>query len=147
MSKYTEKAVELFKQGYNCSQSVAAAFAEEFGLDEETVLKLASGFGGGIGRMRSVCGAFSGSVMLVGMMHDSHDKTSSYEDVRKLAEQFKADNGSLICAELLGLKKPECSAVPEARTEEYYKKRPCVQIVESAAAAVEKILLADKKEQ
>lgn len=147
MSKYTERAVELFKQGYNCSQSVAAAFADKFGLDEETVLKQASGFGGGIGRMRSVCGAFSGSVMLVGMMHDAHDKTSSYEDVRKLAEQFKADNGSLICAELLGPEKARMFRSSRSAYRRILQKRPCVQIVESAAAAVEKILLADKKEQ
>ncbi len=144
MSKYTEKAVELFKSGYNCSQSVVGAFADEFGLDNEILMKLACGFGGGIGRMRSVCGAFSGSVMLAGLLFDEKDKAGCYETVQKLAEKFKSDNGSIICGELLGLSKPEGSFIPAERTTEYYKKRPCVKIVESAAAMVKEILLSKK---
>lgn len=144
MSKYTEKAVNYFKQGYNCSQSVVATFAEDYNLDEETVLKLSCGFGGGIGRMRSVCGAFSGAVMLAGMNYAPSDKACVYKVVQKLSDRFKEENGSLICAELLGLDKAENSNIPEQRTTEYYKKRPCIKMVESAAAMVEEILLKDK---
>lgn len=142
MSKYSDRAVELFLDGKNCSQAVFAAFAPDFGLSEETALAVSVGLGGGVGRMREVCGAVSGSAMLVGLKYPDFDKTEVYEKVRLIIDEFKRTNHSIVCKELLGLSKPETSSVPEVRTEEYYKKRPCVKIVEDAALATEKILFA-----
>lgn len=140
MSKYTDRAVELFLKGYNCSQAVFVAFATDLGLSEETALAVSMGLGGGVGRMREVCGAVSGSAMVVGLKYPGLDKKDVYEKVRAIADEFKKTNRSIVCKELLGLTAAEKSAAPEVRNEEYYKKRPCVKIVEDAAAATEKIL-------
>lgn len=134
-----EKAVELFKSGYNCSQSVVAAFADMYGFTEEQALRMSASFGGGIGRMRQTCGAACGMFMLAGLEKgategkDREGKAANYALVQELAGEFKKRNGSLVCAELLGLRKPEGSSVPEARTEQYYAKRPCARMVEEAA--------------
>ena len=140
MEKRIEKAVELFKEGYNCSQSVVAAFADMYGFTNEQALKMSASFGGGIGRMRQTCGAACGLFMLAGLEtgctegKDREGKENNYKVVQALAEEFRKRNGSLICAELLGLSKPAPTpATPEARTAEYYKKRPCVKMVEEAA--------------
>lgn len=133
------KAVALFKEGYNCSQSVVAAFADLYGFSEEQALRMSASFGGGIGRMRQTCGAACGMFLLAGLEKgavkgdDREGKAANYALVQELAAEFKKRNGSLICAELLGLKRPEGSSQPEARTEQYYAKRPCVQMVEEAA--------------
>ncbi len=140
MSKYSERAVELFLEGKNCSQAVFAAFAPDLGVPEETALAISVGLGGGVGRLREVCGAVSGSAMVVGLKYPQYDKTEVYEKVRMITEEFQKTNCSIVCKELLGLTAPEKSSVPEARTAEYYKKRPCVKIVEDAAKATEKIL-------
>lgn len=145
MSKRSDRAVELFKEGKNCSQAVFTAFATELGLTEEMALSISVGLGGGVGRMREVCGAISGSAMVVGLKYPEYDKTQVYEKVRAIADEFKKTNPSIVCKELLGLTKPENSSVPEARTNEYYKKRPCVKIVEDAALATEKILFGEVK--
>lgn len=145
MSKRSDRAVELFKEGKNCSQAVFTAFATELGLTEEMALNISIGLGGGVGRMREVCGAISGSAMVVGLKYPEYDKTQVYEKVRAIADEFKKTNPSIVCKELLGLTKPENSSVPEARTNEYYKKRPCVQIIEDAALATEKILFGEVK--
>lgn len=147
MSIYGDKAFEAFHKGYNCSQSVALAFAPEMGLSEEQALKMAAGFGGGFGRMREVCGAFSGLTLVLGALYGSADpaqKTQIYTEVQALAEAYKQQNGggSLICRELLSLSKPEGSPVASPRTDEYYKKRPCAELVRLAAD-----LLADYIEQ
>ena len=142
---HSEKAVELFKQGYNCAQAVFAAFSEEVGLPVDTMLKLSSGFGGGIGRMREVCGAFNGAVLVVGALYGTDDpagKTGTYTIIQELAAQFKAEMGSLICRDLLGLDKPDGSPVASPRTEAYYKKRPCAETVAVAADLMEKYLAA-----
>lgn len=134
-----EKAVGLFKSGYNCSQSVVAAFADMYGFTEEQALRMSASFGGGIGRMRQTCGAACGMFLLAGLEKgavdgkDREGKAANYALVQELAEEFKKRNGSMICAELLGLKKPEGSSTPEARTEQYYAKRPCAKMVEEAA--------------
>lgn len=134
-----EKAVEYFKCGYNCSQSVVAAFADMYGFTEEQALRMSASFGGGIGRMRQTCGAACGMFLLAGLEKGATDgkdregKATNYALVQQLAEEFKKRNGSIICAELLGLKKPEGSTIPEARTEQYYAKRPCARMVEEAA--------------
>ena len=140
LSKYSERAVELFVEGKNCSQAVFAAFAPDLGLSEETALAVSVGLGGGVGRMREVCGAVSGSAMVVGLKYPHMNKTEVYEKVRLIMDEFKKTNHSIVCKELLGLSAPEKSSVPEARTTEYYQKRPCVKIVEDAAKATEKIL-------
>lgn len=145
------KAVELFKEGYNCSQSVFTAFAHRFGIDEETALRISAGLGGGIGRMREVCGAVSGAAMVIGSIasategKDDENKQKNYELVREFAERFKDENGSIICRELLGLDvKMEESTKPESRTAEYYKKRPCVELVECAAVILEELIKENK---
>lgn len=143
MSERGDKAYELFTSGYNCAQAVAGAFADVLGMDTDTVTKLASGFGGGMGRMREVCGTFSGIVMVMSMLYgysdpkDNTTKTEIYGRIQEIGEQFKKDNGSIICRELLGLSKPEGSPVPEQRTAEYYKKRPCPELCRYAADLLE----------
>lgn len=140
MEDRIEKAKALFKEGYNCSQSVVAAFADMYGFSPEQALRMSASFGGGIGRMRQTCGAACGLFMLAGLEtgcidgKDREGKEANYKVVQALAEEFKKRNGSLICAELLGLSKAAPTpATPEARTAEYYKKRPCVKMVEEAA--------------
>ena len=145
MSKYSDRAIELFMDGKNCSQAVFAAFAPDLGLSEEMALAVSIGLGGGVGRMREVCGAVSGSAMVVGLKYPELSKAEVYEKVRLIADEFKKTNPSIVCKELLGLSKPETSSVPEARTREYYQKRPCVKIVEDAALATEKILFGEVK--
>jgi C_GCAxxG_C_C family probable redox protein len=136
------RAVENFMAGYGCCQSVVAAFADLYGLDDILAKKIAAGFGGGIGRMRMMCGAVSGIVMLVGLHcgqtegSDLEGKTACYKVVQELLEQSRQQNGSLICAEILGLKgyeKATSSYIASPRTAEYYKTRPCAAKVESAA--------------
>ena len=124
-----EKAKTLFKQGFNCSQSVFAACADLYGIEDEALaLRLSASFGGGIGRMRQTCGAACGMFMLAGLENgsavvgDAEGKKQNYALVQNLAEKFKQENGSLICAELLGIAPKPQEPTPEARTEEYYKK-------------------------
>ena len=135
-----EKAVALFKEGFNCSQSVVAAFADKYGFTNEQAFKISASFGGGIGRMRETCGAACGLFMLAGMETgategaDREGKAANYKLVQELAEEFKQRNGALRCADLLGLSKNEpVVSTPEARTNQYYAKRPCVKMVEEAA--------------
>jgi len=136
------RAVDFFMQGYGCCQSVVAAFSDLYGMDHEMALRVAAGFGGGVGRLRMMCGAVSGIVMLVGLDcgqtqgSDREGKSACYKVVQDLLAQSQAENGSLICAEILGLKgheKAQCSYVASPRTAEYYKTRPCAAKVESAA--------------
>lgn len=147
-----ERANELFKSGYNCSQSVVAAFADMYGFTEEQALRMSASFGGGIGRMRETCGAACGMFLLAGLekgaieAKDKEGKAANYALVQELAAEFKKRNGSLICAELLGLKKrDQITFVPEERTEQYYAKRPCSKMVEEAAKIWEEYLLNKKK--
>ena len=142
-----DRAVALFKEGYNCSQSVFVAFAHRFDIDEETAKKISAGLGGGLGRMREVCGAVSGAAMVIGSIcaptdgKDSDIKQKNYELVREFARRFTEENGSIICRELLGLEvKMEKSAEPEKRTAEYYKKRPCAELVGCAAEILQKMI-------
>ena len=136
------RAVENFMAGYGCCQSVVAAFADLYGLDDTLAKKIAAGFGGGVGRMRMMCGAVSGIVMLVGLHcgqtegSDREGKSACYKVVQELLEQSRQQNGSLICAEILGLngyEKATSSYIASPRTAEYYKTRPCAAKVESAA--------------
>ena len=137
-----ERAVENFMAGYGCCQSVVAAFADLYGLDDTLAKKVAAGFGGGVGRLRMMCGAVSGIVMLIGLDcgqtegGDREGKSACYKVVQELLAQSKQENGSLICAEILGIQgyqKAVCSFVASERTADYYKSRPCAAKVESAA--------------
>lgn len=142
-----DKSVELFHKGFNCAQAVTAAFADLYGLTEEQALKISASFGGGIGRMREVCGAASGMFILAGLQcgsaveGDAEGKQYNYTVVQQLARTFIERNGSLFCAELLGLRPMQShegnpimgQVQPEKRTEEYYKKRPCARMVEEGA--------------
>ena len=135
MSKQGDAAYAWFLQGYNCSQSVVAAFAPQLGLTEEMALRLSAGFGAGIGRMREVCGAFCGVVTVLSMVYadpaDPKDKSRMYELVQQAAEQYRSRNGgSIICRELLAKAgaAPAGGTAAEERTAEYYKKRPCPEL-------------------
>ena len=147
MSAHSDRAAELFKQGFNCSQAVFAAFCDEFDMDEETALKVSAGLGGGVGRLREVCGTVTGASMVAGMLYGATDgndhekKALTYQKVQQIVDEFKKLNPSIVCRELLGLS-PTAStpSTPEHRTDEFYKKRPCAQLVEDSAKAVDKIL-------
>lgn len=128
-----EKAEALFMEGLNCSQSVFCAFADEFGMDLETAKKVSSGLGGGVGRMREVCGAVTGATLVLGMRHGP-DKSAVYPAVQDFCARFKAECGSIVCRELLDGTGATSGGAPEARTSEYYRKRPCVELVRLAAS-------------
>lgn len=136
-----QRAVDLFMSGYGCCQSVVAAFADIYGFTDQQAKLAAAGFGGGVGRMRMMCGAVSGLVMLAGMSDgqtegdDREGKAHCYKVVQDLLAKSKEENGSLICAELLGIKGPVPvgNFIPDERNAEYYRKRPCAAKVESAA--------------
>ena len=144
------KAGRLFKEGgYNCCQAVVLAYCDLFGMDEKTAASLSSGFGGGMGRMREVCGSVRGMVMLSGMLSpadnpsDKAGRTANYALVQEVAGEFRNINGSIICRELLGLDKKPAegqatseSPVPSDRTAEYYKKRPCEELVKISARII-----------
>ena len=137
-----QRAVELFMQGYGCCQSVVCAFSDLYGLDEEMALRISAGFGGGVGRMRMMCGTCSALVILAGLERgqtrgeDREGKAACYQLVRQLLETFRQRNGSIICAELLqmnGVKAETNTSQPDERNAEYYRVRPCARKVESAA--------------
>ena len=147
------KAKRLFKEdGYNCCQAVVLAYNDVFGVDDDTAAALSSGFGGGMGRMREVCGSVSGMVMLAGLMAPAADpsvkvdRTRNYALVQEMADEFRAMNGSIVCKELLGLVPMGSGAAavakespePSDRTPEYYKKRPCEELVGIATRIVGK---------
>lgn len=145
-----EKARRLFKEeGYNCCQAVVLAYNDIFGIDDVTAATMSSGFGGGMGRMREVCGSVSGMVMLAGFMAPAAnpsikvDRTRNYALVQEMAGKFKEINGSIVCKELLGLvpmgsckSAPSESPEPSDRTPDYYKKRPCEELVGISARIV-----------
>ena len=145
---HAERARENFLKGYNCAQSVAIAFAAEMGKSEEEVARLASSFGGGMGKLREVCGAVSGALLVYGALRgysdptDGEAKKRQYAQVQDFAARFKAEHETIICRELLksiALKK-EGTSEPEARTPEYYRTRPCARFVETAARILEDML-------
>lgn len=149
MEDRVRKAVENFMSGYGCCQSVFAAFADIYGMSDQQAKSLSAGFGGGVGRLRMMCGAVSALVMLAGLSDgqtegdDRAGKAHCYKVVQELLEQFKLRNGSVICAELLGLwgqPKAVGSYVPDERNAEYYARRPCAAKVESAARIFQEYL-------
>lgn len=141
---HAQKARDLFLSGCSCSQAVFAAFADDFGMDEQTALRLASSFGGGMGGMRETCGAVSGMLMVAGLkwgyseVGDLEKKTAHYARVRKLIDSFKAQHTTIVCRELL-VHLGELKKDPSARTAEYYRVRPCVMFVETAARLLDEM--------
>ena len=145
-SIYAKKAMANFKAGYNCAQSVFLAFSDKYPIEESLALKLSSSFGGGMGRLREVCGAVSGMFMVAGVLYgydspeDYEGKKTHYERIQELAHKFSGLNDSIVCRELLGLSQKEDVPTPEKRTEAYYQKRPCEQLVGMAAAIMEQYI-------
>ena len=145
------KAAELFLQGYNCSQAVAVAFCDVTGLDEKTTARMVSSFGGGMGRLREVCGAVSGMFFVLGCLYgydtpgDEELKKALYVEVQALAEQFRQRCGSIICREIL--KNPPSDPTPSPRTAEYYAQRPCARMVKEAADLMDAFIAAHPLEK
>lgn len=147
--KRDQIAKENFLKGYNCTQAVVLAFSDVLGIDGQTALRLVSPFGGGMGRLREVCGTVSAMFFVLGAARgyadpkDTEGKKRLYAEVQELAEAFRKENGSIICRELLGVAGTE-SPVPETRTAEYYKKRPCPELCAAAARILaEKLSIPD----
>ena len=140
------RAKEFFNQGYNCAQAVALAYADITALDERTVATITASFGGGMGRLREVCGAVSGMSFLASFIspcptaEDGEAKKANYALVQKFAEEFRRQNGNIVCRSLLGLDRPKDEPTPSPRTAEYYRKRPCAEYVYDAALIVGKHL-------
>ena len=136
------RAKEYFNNGYNCAQSVALAYADITTLDEKMVATITASFGGGLGRLREVCGAVSGMAFVASfispcpMADNAEAKKANYALVQEFAEQFRQKNGHIVCRSLLGLDRPKDEPTPSARTAEYYKKRPCAEYVYDAALIV-----------
>lgn len=139
VSERVEKAVGFFKQGYNCAQSVSLAYSDLYDIDDDVVKKFAAPFGGGMGRLREVCGAVTGMFLILGYEHDASDpdnkaaKTANYESVQRTAIKFKEEMGSYICADLLKIDRRPQQPNPDDRNSEYYNKRPCAYCVAKAA--------------
>ncbi len=153
MSKHSKLAKDFFKKGYNCSQAVVLAFSDETALDSETALKISSSFGGGMGRLREVCGAVTGMFIVLGMLYgysdpsDKTGKTEHYKLIQSIAMKFKDENGSIVCKELLGLSAKKETHIPEERNKGYYKKRPCVELVGYAAELLDEYIENKKLEE
>jgi len=146
-SIYAKRAMDFFKKGYNCSQSVFMAFADQFEMDEMTAARLSSSFGGGMGRLREVCGSVTGMFMVAGMLYGYDDpeadkaKAEHYQRIQELAALFTKQNNSIICRDLLGLEKQGPDDYhPSKRTDEYYQTRPCEELVGMAAAYMDEYI-------
>ena len=145
MNKHQELACKYFTDGYNCAQSVFAAFHEEMDMDEKTALRMSSAFGGGMGRLREVCGAVSGMFMVLGVLYGYDEakndvaKKELYTNVQALAGQFREEYGTIICRELLGVDGAQ-KPTPTPRNAEFYKKRPCLAFVISAAGILSEFI-------
>lgn len=142
---HREKAAELFLNGSNCAQAVLVAFSDVTGLDPEFSAKFSSSFGGGMGRLREVCGAVSGMLMVAGLLYGYSDpgpgdaaKKAHYQLVQELASQFREQAGSIVCREIL--KNPPSDPAPTPRTEAYYKTRPCARMVVTAAQILDRYI-------
>ena len=144
---HEEKALQYFTEGANCAQAVVLAFKDELGMDEKTAARLASSFGGGIGRLREVCGAVSGMMMVYGLLkgyddlHDPELKKAHYANVQALAAKFREENGSIICRDILSLRRDENNdATPTPRDAQFFHSRPCLNCVASAARILDEAL-------
>ena len=143
LTKHETVAEQLFLKGYNCAQAVFMAFCDVTGMDEKTALQLSSSFGGGMGKLREVCGAVSGMFMVAGVLYgydapkDAQAKNTHYARIQELADAFQKENGSIVCRELLGLSVKKEAPIAAERTQEYYRKRPCVELVKCAARVMD----------
>lgn len=172
INEIADIAESYFRKGYNCSQSVFVPFAHRYGIDEKTALKMSASFGGGMGRMREVCGCMSAMALVAGFEsgcttdYNPKGKEKNYEMVQHLAQEFKKiSGGSIVCRELLGLDKKTkelnekekqtllgstsesmTSPIPSERTQEYYKKRPCIQLIRAACKILESQIEREKTE-
>ena len=141
-----EMAMANFYEGYNCSQSIVLAFADLIPIEKATLLRMASSFGGGMGRLREVCGSVTGMFMIAGILYGydgpetGQVKADHYARIQELAHRFEEKHGSIVCREMLGLSVRHDVPVPEARTQEYYKKRPCPEIIGDAADLLEQYI-------
>ena len=141
-----EMAMENFKKGYNCSQSIVLAYADMLPIDRDMLLKMASSFGGGMGRLREVCGSVSGMFIVAGLLYGydgpetGQVKADHYARIQELAHRFEEMHGSIVCRDMLGLSVHHDDPTPEARTKEYYKKRPCGEIIGDATEILEKYI-------
>ena len=137
-------AKKYFKDGYNCCQAVVLAFLDEIDIDKETALALSSSFGGGVGRLREICGAVSGMCIVAGLKYgyisptDNNQKADHYALIQKLAKDFEERNGSIVCKVLTGIEKD--NHIPTERNSEFYKKRPCAELVYDAAEIMQKVI-------
>lgn len=145
MSERSERAKALFLEGYNCAQAVVGAFSNELSVDFGTLMRTVSSFGGGMGRLREVCGAVSGMFFVTGALFGYDDpkakdeKAEHYRLIQTLAEKFREKNGSIICRELLGEETKKVTHIPAERTTAYYRKRPCVELVADAVLVLEEV--------
>lgn len=141
---HADRAAELFLSGYNCAQSVFGAFCDVTGMELETAMRLSSSFGGGMGRLREVCGTVSAMFMVAGILWgysdtgENGDKAAHYTRIQHLAAEFRKEHHTIICRELIASLKKDDSPIPEARTEQYYKERPCIRFVRTAAEILDR---------
>ncbi len=153
MEPHAQKAKDLFLEGYNCAQSMLGAYCDEAGIDFEQAIKLTASFGGGMGRLREVCGAVTGMFMIAGLKYgytspnDDETKAKHYELIQSLAKQFKEENGSIICRDLLELGEVEQGPVPDKRTADYYQHRRCAQLIENAGKMLDELIENKKTEE
>ena len=150
MTDYSKKAQELFCNGCTCAQAIVLAFKDLFEIDETLLKKLSSSFGGGVARLREVCGCVTGMAIVLGLIHGDYDvldndaKAKHYERIQNLAFEFRDKFKTYNCAELLNkLKGPE-APIPDERTEEYYKIRPCAMFIGEMAQILENYLIENK---
>ena len=147
-----EKAMALFREGYNCAQSVVLAFSDLTDVDEAVLSRMSCSFGGGMGRLREVCGAVSGMSMVAGLLRGYEGaetgsvKAEHYTLVQSFAKEFEAQNGAIVCRELLNLRQKRDDPTPAERTEQYYQSRPCAELVGSAAEILARYLEVDSAE-
>ncbi len=146
LSRHQEQARALFLGDFNCAQAVFAAFNDVTGLDAETAMKLSSSFGGGMGRMREVCGAVSAMFMVAGLLYgysdpaDAEAKAAHYALIQQLAAQFREQHGTILCRDLLAAVETDASPNPTPRTDDYYQTRPCLKFVEDAAGLIDRLI-------
>ena len=150
---HAKKAERLFLEGYNCAQAVFCAFCDETGLDLGTAARLSSSFGGGMGRLREVCGTVSGALLALGMLRGYADpaspqaKAAHYHMVQEFARRFRERNGTIVCRELLKDVAVTPGDTPEPRTPEFYQRRPCLRLAGEAAAILDDMLTEETQER
>ena len=152
MKTKAERAEELFLMGYGCAQSIFGAFSEEAGIDFKASMRIASGFGGGMGRMREVCGTMSGAFMVLGLIYGFDEPSATkkgeiYTRIKEIADKFKEKNNTIICRELLENVKITSGTAPEDRTQDYYKRRPCLAHIIYTAEILEEYIKEHPKEK